>query len=262
VSVSYSDINNTAMIIEIARKRKDYVPELSFGTHFFQDLVEGSIRYLPLYPDDRGVVFNEEFLTNSKNILPDILPEYSSLSDTIRVIDLADSADGQVLQVLMNGERDEAVAVFVKAPAGTMMAAEKRQGEEPQEKKDDAHWRWRLNSVEHIAARMDAQRFGVKAFYIFGSTKNATAGPQSDIDILIHFNGTDAQRKDLMSWLEGWSLCLSEVNYLRTGHKTDGLLDIHIVTDEDIKSRTSFATKIGAITDAPRLLPMGKDVKK
>jgi hypothetical protein len=262
VSVSYSDINNTAMIIEIARKRKDYVPELSFGTHFFQDLVEGSIRYLPLYPDDRGVVFNEEFLTNSKNILPDILPEYSSLSDTIRVIDLADSADGQVLQVLMNGERDEAVAVFVKAPAGTMMAAEKPQGEEPQEKKDDAHWRWRLNSVEHIAARMDAQRFGVKAFYIFGSTKNATAGPQSDIDILIHFNGTDAQRKDLMSWLEGWSLCLSEVNYLRTGHKTDGLLDIHIVTDEDIKSRTSFATKIGAITDAPRLLPMGKDVKK
>ncbi len=109
---------------------------------------------------------------------------------------------------------------------------------------------------------MDAQRFGVKAFYIFGSTKNATAGPESDIDILIHFNGTDTQRKDLMSWLEGWSLSLSEANYLRTGHKTDGLLDIHIVTDEDIQSRTSFATKIGAITDAPRSLPMGKDLKE
>jgi pyruvate,water dikinase len=260
VSVSYSDISNTAMIVEIARKQKDYVPELSFGTHFFQDLVEASIRYLPLYPDDRGVVFNEEFLVGSKNILADILPEYSSLSDTIRVIEVADAANGQVLQVLMNGERDEAVALLVAQPDGALIADERPQEEEPPGKRDDAHWRWRLSSVERMAARMDAQRFGVKAFYIFGSTKNATAGPQSDIDILVYFDGTEAQRKDLMSWLEGWSLCLSETNYLRTGHKTDGLLDIHIVTDEDIKRRTSFASKIGAITDPPRLLRLGKDV--
>ena len=33
-------INNTAMLIEIARKTGDYLPDLSFGTHFFQDLVE------------------------------------------------------------------------------------------------------------------------------------------------------------------------------------------------------------------------------
>ncbi len=134
VSVSYSDINNTAMIIEIARKQKDYVPELSFGTHFFQDLVEGSIRYLPLYPDDRGVVFNEEFLAKSKNILPDLLPEYSSLSDTIRVIELADSADGQVFQVLMNGERDEAVAILGKSSAETTMAAEKPRERNPKKR--------------------------------------------------------------------------------------------------------------------------------
>ena len=50
VSVTYSDINNTAMLIEVARKQKDYIPEPSFGTHFFQDLVEASIAYLPLYP--------------------------------------------------------------------------------------------------------------------------------------------------------------------------------------------------------------------
>jgi len=54
VSVTYSDINNTAMLIEIARKTGDYLPDLSFGTHFFQDLVESEIRYLPLYPDNGG----------------------------------------------------------------------------------------------------------------------------------------------------------------------------------------------------------------
>jgi pyruvate,water dikinase len=262
VSVSYSDINNAAMIIEIARKRKDYVPELSFGTHFFQDLVEASIRYLPLYPDDGGVVFNEAFLAQTKSILGDILPEFASLAETVRVIDLSESADGQVLQVLMNGERDEAVGVLVKEEVPVMPAAPEPQGEEPRERRDDVHWRWRLTSVERIAARLDPQRFGVKAFYVFGSTKNATAGPESDIDLLIHFGGTQAQRQDLMSWLEGWSLCLSEVNYLRTGHKTEGLLDVHLVTDEDIRNKSSFAVKIGALTDAARLVPMGKEVKK
>ena len=35
VNVTYSDINNTAVLIEIARKKGNYVPDLSFGTHFF-----------------------------------------------------------------------------------------------------------------------------------------------------------------------------------------------------------------------------------
>jgi hypothetical protein len=42
------------MLIEIARRTGSYVPDLSFGTHFFQDLVEAQIRYLPLYPTTRA----------------------------------------------------------------------------------------------------------------------------------------------------------------------------------------------------------------
>lgn len=61
VQVNYADINNTAALIEVARQKLKYVPELSFGTHFFQDLVESNIRYLPLYPDDDQVVFKESF---------------------------------------------------------------------------------------------------------------------------------------------------------------------------------------------------------
>jgi hypothetical protein len=112
VSITYSDINNTSMLIEIARKKKDYVPDLSFGTHFFQDLVEGNIRYLPLYPDDDGIIFNEDFLTNSKNVLQDILPEVKELSDVIKIVDVADSAGGEVLNVLMNADEEKAVAML------------------------------------------------------------------------------------------------------------------------------------------------------
>jgi len=46
------------------------------------------------------------------------------------------------------------------------------------------------------------------------------------------------------------------MNFLQTGHRTGGLLDVHIVTDEDIETKTSFAVKIGAVTDAARPLPL------
>ena len=71
VPVTYSDINNSSVLIEVARRKGNYVPDLSFGTHFFQDLVEANIRYLPLFPDDPGVAFNERFLLGSPNVLAD-----------------------------------------------------------------------------------------------------------------------------------------------------------------------------------------------
>jgi pyruvate,water dikinase len=112
VSVTYSDINNTAILIEVARKQKDYMPEPSFGTHFFQDLVESSIYYLPLYPEDAGVIFNEGFLTSQTNILASILPAFASLDEVIRVIDIPASTGGQALHILMDAENEKAVAIL------------------------------------------------------------------------------------------------------------------------------------------------------
>ena len=108
--------------------------------------------------------------------------------------------------------------------------------------------------AEYIASMLDARRFGVQAMYVIGSAKNATAGPQSDIDLLVHFRGTPAQRQDLMTWMEGWSLCLDKLNYLKTGYRSGGILDVHVVTDEDIANRNSYAIKIDAATDAARPL--------
>ncbi len=110
--------------------------------------------------------------------------------------------------------------------------------------------------AERVASLLDPVRFGVKAIYIMGSTKNATAGPSSDIDLLIHFCGTQIQKDELTLWLEGWSLCLDEMNYLRTNSRTGGLLDIHFITDDDIRSKSSYAVKIGASTDPARPLPL------
>lgn len=118
----------------------------------------------------------------------------------------------------------------------------------------DVHWKWRYGIVNTIAEKMDMEKFGTKALYLIGSTKNATAGPASDIDLLVHFTGNQNQRNELVAWIQGWSYCLSEMNLLKTGYKTDGLIDLHIVTNEDIQNKTSFASMIGAITDGAKLI--------
>jgi hypothetical protein len=255
VSVTYTDVNNTACLIEVARKKGSYVPDLSFGTHFFQDLVEANIRYLPLYPDDPGIIFNERFLTNSPNMLAQLAPEYESLADVIRVIDVPQTSGGLVLQILLNGDQDEAVGLL--APPKSQPVPEPVLQPLHQEEQESP-WRWRIRVAEKIASELDSERFGVKALYVFGSAKNATAAPSSDIDLLVHFAGDSCQQEMLQAWLDGWSLCLDEMNYLRTGHRTGGLLDVHFVTDEDIAAKTSFAAKIDAVTDPARQLPLGR----
>ncbi len=255
VNVTYSDINNTAVLCEIAMKKGNYMPDLSFGTHFFQDLVEGQIRYLPLYPDNEGNIFNQRFLRGSTNILPDIVPAHAGLEDVVRLIDVPEVTGGLVLRVLMNADLNEARGILAEPDTEPRTKEIEVAGSElPAEE----YWLWRLRMAEHIASELDPDRFGVAGFYIFGSTKNAAAGLSSDIDILVHFRGSKRQREELKLWLEGWSLCLDEINYIRTGYRIGGMLDVHIVTDEDIEKGTSYAVKIGAVTDAARELPMKK----
>ncbi len=112
VRVGYSDINNTAMLIEVAKKKKDYVPELSFGTHFFQDLVEAGIRYLPLYPDEKGATFNEKFFADSPNVLRKLLPQARNLEQVVKVIHVPKAADGATLTVYMDGDREQALGAL------------------------------------------------------------------------------------------------------------------------------------------------------
>lgn len=254
VNVTYSDINNTTMLIEIAKQMGNYTPDLSFGTHFFQDLVEASIRYLPLYPDEEDIIFNEPFFRKSENMLQHLLPEYKHLEDTVKVIDVTQASDGKILRVLINAELEEAVA-FLNEPMTSKITA--LDTSEYVEWQPSNYWQWRYKMAERMAELIPAEKFGVKNFYIFGSSKNANAGPASDIDLLIHIDD-DADVSKLNLWFEGWSQCLSELNYLKTGYTSEGLLDLHYVTDDDIENRTSFASKIGAITDPAKQLKMGK----
>jgi predicted nucleotidyltransferase len=266
VSVGYSDISNSAVLVEIARQKGNYVPDLSFGTHFFQDLVESGIRYLPLYPDEPGNHFNEEWLRHAPNLLPELLPDLAQLAGVVRVIDVPASCHGLVLKVLMNGEQDEAVGILAEAgtPESEVAAPPWPTPPEPATPQPRAglveeHWSWRLTVAERIAAQLDPERFGVRAAWLYGSTKNATAGPDSDLDILLHFDGTESQRRELLAWLDGWGRALSDAHFLRTGRRV-ALLDVDLLSGEDIGARRGVAAKIHAVTDAAKELQLGTDL--
>lgn len=116
VPTRYSEISNCAMLVEIARKQHGYVPEVSYGTHFFQDLIEDGIVYVPMYPDDEGVIFNEKFL-EKKNSFPEYCsePYYRAFDELIRVIHIPTVAKGMLATAAMNGEKDEGLIYLKKA---------------------------------------------------------------------------------------------------------------------------------------------------
>ncbi|MBI1825022.1 MAG: pyruvate, phosphate dikinase [Planctomycetes bacterium] len=114
VPVRYADISNCRMLIEVSRRKDGFSPEVSFGTHFFQDLVEANIHYLPLYPDEAGNRFNEAFLKNAPNTLMSVLPTAEpELAHIVHVVHVPAVANGRRMTIAMNGESDIAVA-FLK----------------------------------------------------------------------------------------------------------------------------------------------------
>jgi len=88
VPVTFSEINNIAAIGEIAYQDGSLVPDLSFGTHFFQDMVEMDIFYMAIYPEREDVFFNRPWLTKQANILGDLMPFDQKFKKVVRVYDV------------------------------------------------------------------------------------------------------------------------------------------------------------------------------
>jgi len=102
VPVTYAEIHNARLLMEMARPRDGYTPEVSYGTHFFQDLVESETFYLPLYPEDPTCTYNERFFAESKNCLAHFAPEHADLSPYLKLLDVPASAPGLYAHVAMS----------------------------------------------------------------------------------------------------------------------------------------------------------------
>ncbi|MFH1459388.1 MAG: PEP/pyruvate-binding domain-containing protein [Candidatus Omnitrophota bacterium] len=108
VPVNFSEINNVAILTEIAFSEGNLMPELSLGTHFFQDLVETNIFYVALFPDKEEVIFNHQLLLKSENLFAKLMPESAKYKDVIGVYDL----DKRGLRIASDVVAQEVICFF------------------------------------------------------------------------------------------------------------------------------------------------------
>lgn len=83
VPTAFSDISEFSAIFEVAESRAGYNPELSYGSHIFQDLVENEILYMAIFEDDRTRAFRMDPVTGKENRLTMVDGELESLSSVM-----------------------------------------------------------------------------------------------------------------------------------------------------------------------------------
>ena len=86
VPTAFSDISGFDAVCEIAESRAGYNPELSYGSHIFQDLVEAQILYTAVFPGERTIHFRPELLRQ----VPNRIGEISGGEEKQDVVCLAD----------------------------------------------------------------------------------------------------------------------------------------------------------------------------
>jgi hypothetical protein len=114
VRVGYEDINNTLILGEVAFARENYTPEVSFGTHFFNDLVEAQIAPVAIFPDQADTIFNEKFFMGSSNQLSLLAAEFELHQKVVHVVHVPSSAEGRLLQVYQNNEAQKGIGFLGK----------------------------------------------------------------------------------------------------------------------------------------------------
>ena len=92
VPVNFYEINNFSVIAELSYKIGNMMPELSYGTHFFQDLVETNIFYIALFLEKENVFFNKDWFSAYENVMTSIVHGSENYSDTVKVYDLSDKS--------------------------------------------------------------------------------------------------------------------------------------------------------------------------
>ncbi|NLE65005.1 MAG: pyruvate, phosphate dikinase [Elusimicrobia bacterium] len=94
VPVSFAEISRVSVLCEIAVMHAGLAPEISLGTHFFNDLVEADMLYFGLHPDREGNILDPGFFGRVPNSLARLLPDAERWGDVVRVIETSSVGEG------------------------------------------------------------------------------------------------------------------------------------------------------------------------
>jgi len=109
VPTAFADISEYEAICEISDSKAGYNPELSYGSHFFQDLVESGILYNAIFENEKTVHYNRNLLTGYKNILSELMDDTDDVKD---IVFAYDTSDMEIM--LCNDMRNERIVCYNK----------------------------------------------------------------------------------------------------------------------------------------------------
>jgi len=114
VHVAYSDIYNSRALVELAGEEVGASPEPSFGTHFFQDLMEANIYPLGVFLDDEDTIFKRDFFYNTPNRLSEFISiENPRVVAALKLIAIEDYLPNAHMDLIMDANKSRAVAFLV-----------------------------------------------------------------------------------------------------------------------------------------------------
>ncbi len=93
IPVSFTEINHASAICEVVAMHDGLIPDVSLGTHFFNDLVEYDTLYMAYYPKKTGNLLDAEWFENAPNRLTDELAAAAAFADVVRVIDCREESE-------------------------------------------------------------------------------------------------------------------------------------------------------------------------
>jgi hypothetical protein len=113
VPVSFAEINAVSVLCELVMDDENVIPDISLGTHFFNDLVEANMLYLAVYPSRPGNRLDESFFTATPDLLAELLPDDKRWANVIYVRDLP-CEDGRGVYVNANCLTQRAVCYLAR----------------------------------------------------------------------------------------------------------------------------------------------------
>jgi hypothetical protein len=114
VPVRFAEINTVSVLCELVEMNENLVPDVSLGTHFFNDIVEFKMLYLAVFPNVEHNFLNKRFLESGPNKLPALVPDQEGLSDAVRIIDVQEVTQNRKLYIHANAIDQKALCYLTE----------------------------------------------------------------------------------------------------------------------------------------------------
>ncbi len=85
IPTRFSDISCFSIICEVSDKRSGFMPELSYGSHMFQDMVEAEMSYSAIWDDSKTLAYDPAILETLPDRFPEICPDMADFRGMITV---------------------------------------------------------------------------------------------------------------------------------------------------------------------------------